>query len=88
MAQGTAVRTISISVNNRPVTMTLEHGKSETTGAAIKSAAIAQQIAIRMDHVLLEKKGGEYRPVGDNEAVIIHPNQEFRAVAPDDTSQE
>jgi len=86
MVQATRVRTIEVSVNTLPVSLTDEHGRDEATGAAIKAAAIAQGVSIQPDFVLFAERGNELDPVTDDEVVHVHPHQKFRAVAPDDNS--
>ena len=86
MVQATKVRTIEVSVNTRPVTLTEERGRAEATGAEIKAAAIAQGVSIQPDFALFLEQGNELNPVADAEVVHIHPQQKFRAVAPDDNS--
>jgi hypothetical protein len=77
---------IIVLVNRKDVTFNVK----KTTGAEIKSTAISQGVNIKQDFALFEKAGaghGEHwKPVGDAEIVTLHPNQEFRAVAPDDNS--
>jgi hypothetical protein len=86
MVQATKVRTIEVSVNTRPVTLTDEHGRAEATGAEIKAAAIAQGVSIQPDFALFVEHGNELDPVADVEVVHVRPHQKFRAVAPDDNS--
>lgn len=78
-----ASKTITVTVNKRPVTFP-DH---KTTGRDIKLTAIAQGVPIQADFALFEVKGqGKLKPVADDESVTLHPNQEFRAVGPDDNS--
>ena len=86
MSQATKVRTIEIEVNGKVVTLEEERGRLEATGAEIKAAAIAQGVAIRPDFVLFHARGSELDQVDDGEAIVVDPNQSFRAVAPDDNS--
>jgi len=86
VVQATHLRTISIVVNTKPVDLMKEPGKPEATGAEIKAAAIAQGVNIRADFPLFEVHGNRLKPIGDNETIGIHPNQQFRAVTPDDNS--
>lgn len=86
MVQATKVRTIEVRVNNKPVSFPDEHGRDEASGAAIKAAAIAQGVNIQSDFALFVERGNELDPVADDEVVHLHPNQKFRAVAPDDNS--
>lgn len=72
-----------VTVNNRPVTF----NQLKATGLEIKAAAVTQGVPIKPDFALFEEKGGSpLKPVGDGEQVTLHPNQKFRAVAPDDNS--
>jgi hypothetical protein len=74
---------VTVSVNERDVVFT-DH---KATGAEIKTTAIAQGVPIQPDFSLFEVKGqGNLKQVGDEEEVTLHPNQKFRAVAPDDNS--
>jgi hypothetical protein len=78
-----ASRPITVSVNGRAVSFQ-EH---KATGAEIKATAIRQGVPIHLDFALFEVQGhGSLKPIGDNDEVTLHPNQEFRAVAPDDNS--
>ena len=86
MVQATKVRTIEVSVNTRRVTLTEERGRAEATGAEIKAAAIAQGVSIQPDFALFLEHGNELDLVADEAVVNIHPQQKFRAVAPDDNS--
>jgi hypothetical protein len=79
-----ATVTITVTVNNRPVTF---HKRKET-GAQIKATAIVYGVPIEQDFTLFEDKGhGHLVQVADSEEVTLHPKQTFRAVAPDDNSQ-
>jgi hypothetical protein len=80
--RGKPTKTVTVSVNNRSVTF--EDNKA--TGMKIKETAISQGVPIQADFALFEEKGGNLKPVGDSETVTLHPNQRFRAVAPDDNS--
>lgn len=75
-------RTITVTVNGHPVHFT-EH---KANGAEIKAAAITQGVAIEQDFLLFLVHGEHLRPIGDDDEVTLNPNQEFRAVAPDDNS--
>ncbi len=82
-ARGQGRPAIVVKVNRKPVTF--DEGKA--TGAEIKAAAIAQGVEIGADFNLFEVKGeAPLDPVADDKLVTLHPNQEFRAVAPDDNS--
>ncbi len=75
--------TITVTVNERPVTF----DRHRATGAEIKAVAVGQGVPIQPDFALFEAKGqGNLKQVGDQEEVSLHPNQKFRAVAPDDNS--
>jgi len=73
---------VTVTVNNQPVNFA-DH---KTNGAGIKATAIAQSVQIQQDFNLFEVHGSNLKPVADNDNVTLHPNQEFRAVAPDDNS--
>jgi hypothetical protein len=83
-AKGHPEKTVAVFVNNKPVTLP----KEEVTGAEIKQAAIAQGVTIQHDFILSVEKGesGNTRTVGDADAVKVHPNMRFRAIADDDNS--
>ena len=80
----TKIKNVVVKVNNNPVTF----HDNKATGSLIKSTAIDQGLQIQQDFNLFEKIGdsGKLKPVDDEEIVTLHPNQEFRAVAPDDNS--
>lgn len=86
MVQVAKPRTIEVTVNNKPVQLTVEQGKPEMTGREIKAAAIAQGVNIRADFMLFVLKGQEFEPVDDDETVVVHEKLQFRAVTPDDNS--
>ena len=69
---------------NRTHTVTL-HGARQT-GFAIKEAAIAQGVPIQLDFLLSRKTGAKFEPIGDDEQVRVHDEDEFRAVDGDDNS--
>ena len=76
---------ITVKVNNRDVIF----DQNKATGLEIKQAAIAQGVSnVQLDFVLTEKLGNSnnFKTIGDTDEVTLHPNQEFRLVAPDDTS--
>ncbi|MFI1419328.1 multiubiquitin domain-containing protein [Streptomyces sp. NPDC020731] len=76
-------KTVTITVNNQPVNMP---GR-EFVGLEVKQAAIAQGVPIDLGFQLSIRHGnGRYEVVDDDEAVRVHPNQEFLAVPPDDNS--
>ncbi|MFB6340547.1 hypothetical protein ACE1ET_02440 [Saccharicrinis sp. FJH62] len=62
---------------------------TKASGSQIKSVAINQGVQIEQDFNLFEKVGGSsnLKPIKDEQIVTLHPNQKFRAVAPDDNSQ-
>jgi len=74
---------VVVTVNEQPVTM---KGK-ETTGAAIKAAAIAQGVHIQPNFVLQEElPNGTSQIIGDNDPVHLRPHLRFTAIQPDDNS--
>ena len=76
---------ITVKINNKAVVFELD----KANGLQIKQTAIAQGVPnIAEDFSVLQRAGnsGNFKPVGDNEEIPIHPNQEFRIVAPDDNS--
>lgn len=76
---------VTVKVNSKDVTFA-DH---KATGSEIKSTAISQGVDIKQDFSLFEvHQGGPLKPVPDGETVTLHPNQSFRAVAPDDNSVE
>lgn len=79
---GKPAKTVTVAVNNREVTFQ----DNKATGMEIKRTSINQGVPIQADFALFEEKGGNLKPVGDNETVTLHPNQRFRAVTPDDNS--
>lgn len=77
--------TIDIEVNNRPVIL---HQRG-VTGHDIKAAAIQQGVAIDLDFLLYIVGGhGQLDSVGDDQEVTVHEHERFRAVTPDDVSEE
>jgi hypothetical protein len=81
--QGTDKRNVTVTVNEQPVTI---HGSS-VTGGEIKTAAIAQGVAIQQNFVLQEElPNGTSRIVGDNDEVHLRAHLRFTAIAPDDNS--
>ena len=76
---------ISVKVNNVDVVFEV----NKATGSQIKSTAISQGVDIQQDFNLFEKVGnsGNLKVIKDDQIVTLHPNQKFRAVAPDDNSQ-
>ena len=86
MVQVTRTRTIAVTVNTKPVALTVDQGKPTLTGMAIKEMAIGQGVAIQHDFPLFIVRPQGLDPVGDDEAVNVHEKQQFRAVTPDDNS--
>jgi hypothetical protein len=70
-------KTITITVNNRPV----ELPSKETTGAAIKSAA-----EVPADFQLFREHGSKLVQIGDDEQVKVHEGEAFRATSGQDVS--
>lgn len=81
-----ATRTITVTVNNKPVHLPDDPGRDEATGLEIKQMSIAQGVNIQADFSLFELRGNDLHPVGDNDRIHVRNNQKFRAVAPDDNS--
>lgn len=76
-------RTIEIEVNGKPVDMT----KTETTGLAIKEAAIAQGVNIQVGFMLQQElPNGSSKVVGNEDIVQLRKHLRFTAIAPDDNS--
>src|SRR4051812_2750454 len=74
---------VTVHVNNKPVRL----DGPKTTGAQIKSAAIAQGVAIQANFQLLEELGGgRTRVVADGDILHINDEARFVAIAPDDNS--
>ena len=74
---------IEITVNERSVTLS----QRDTTGLAIKQAAIAQGVPIKADFVLQrELPNGGQQVVGDNDPIKVHPHERFTAIDRDDNS--
>jgi hypothetical protein len=73
---------VSITVNKKSVTLP----SAETTGLAIKEAAIAQGVNIQVSFKLYLIKDHEQIPVPNDERLKVHEHEHFRAVAPDDNS--
>lgn len=82
-SQGHDAHDVAISVNEQPVTM---QGHT-ATGAAIKTAAIAQGVLIQPNFVLQEElPNGTSRIVGDADEVHLRPHLRFTAITADDNS--
>lgn len=62
---------ITFFVNNQPVATK----QMELNGTAIKELA-----KIPADYELYEVRGNETVPIGDNQIVHIHENEQFRAI--------
>lgn len=73
---------VKITVNNKPVVLP----SADTTGLAIKEAAVAQGVQIQVSFKLYLIKGHEQVPIANDEPVKAHEHEQFRAVAPDDNS--
>ncbi|MGO4299356.1 multiubiquitin domain-containing protein [Leifsonia sp. RAF41] len=73
---------IHVTVNRRPVTL---HSASQT-GRSVKESAIAQGVPIKIDFLLSRKAGAKFQPVGDDESIRTHNEDEFRANDGDDNS--
>jgi hypothetical protein len=74
-----------VVVNGREVVFHVHRA----SGAEIKSAAIAQGVPIQQDFNLFEKRPDHpLKPIGDTDVVELHEGEEFRAVAPDDNSEQ
>jgi len=74
---------VKVTVNRKPVVI----AGPRSTGLAIKEAAIAQGVEIKLDFVLSVKlPNGEMRIIGDRDPVHVRDGMEFVAVAPDDNS--
>ncbi len=80
---GGGKHTVEVTVNEQAVKL---QGKT-ATGAEIKSAAIAQGVAIQQNFVLQEElANGTSRIIGDNDEVHLREHLRFTAIAPDDNS--
>ena len=80
---GEQQHTVTVTVNEQPVQL---QGKT-ATGAAIKTAAIAQHVLIQQNFVLQEElPNGTSRVIGDNDEVHLREHLRFTAIAPDDNS--
>lgn len=78
-------RTIIVTVNRNDVTFDVHR----VTGLQIKETAIRRGVQIQPDFALFEVLGaGGLRPVPDDEAVELREREAFRAVAPDDNSDD
>lgn len=77
-------RTIEITVNKKPVTIT----QGEHSGLEIKQAAIAAGLPVQVDFVLTEIHGNSpNRPtIGNGDQVEVHPGSKFALIADDDDS--
>ena len=74
---------LTVVVNEREVTLP----SRTVTGADIKTAAIAQGVAIQPNFVLQEElPNGTSRIVGDADEVHWRAHLRFTAIAPDDNS--
>lgn len=76
-------KTITIFVNEKSVKVE----KEQTTGLAIKQAAIAQDVQIQLDFVLsIERGGGRTELIGDGDIVKVKKDDRFLAIPNDDNS--
>lgn len=74
---------IKVTVNEQQVTL----ASRTVTGGEIKTAAIAQGVAIQPNFVLQEElPNGTSRIVGDTDEVHWRAHLRFTAIAPDDNS--
>ena len=74
---------IDVTVNDKPVV--LESRKQ--TGAAVKKAAIEQDVNIKEDFVLsIELGSGKTQLVGDEEEIEVRDGERFLAIENDDNS--
>lgn len=75
--------TITIKVNDEPVTLTDPH----QTGASIKAAAIAAGVPIQPDFDLSEVlPNGKQKPITDDKKVDVKDGDQFWAIPGDDNS--
>jgi hypothetical protein len=75
--------TVTIKVNDNPVTLTDKH----QTGASIKAAAIDQGVPIQPDFDLSEVlPNGKHKPISDDRKVVVKDGDEFWAIPGDDNS--
>ena len=75
--------TLTIKVNDDPVTVTDKH----QTGASIKAAAIDQGVPIQPDFALSEVlPNGKHKPISDEKQVLVNRGDEFWAIPGDDNS--
>jgi hypothetical protein len=80
---GKPAKDIEIRVNHNKVVVT----EKRMTGLQIKDAAIAQNVNIRQDFVLIKvEPNGKRDTIGDNDEVTLHDGTEFEAIADDDNS--
>ena len=78
------VHKVQITVNERPVTVAGPHA----TGLAIKEAAIAQGLPIKLDFVLSQEfPGRKTKLIRDDEVVTVTPESRFSAIPNDDNSE-
>jgi hypothetical protein len=76
-------RTVTISVNNRPVIIT----RGDHTGLEIKQVAMAQNVPIQMDFILsLDKPDGDAKVIGNRDIHHVRAHDKFTAIADDDNS--
>lgn len=75
-------RKTRVILNEQAITL----AGARQTGMSIKAAAIEQGVSIKLDFLLLRKRGQKFSPVGDDEHVRVHEGDEFRANDGDDNS--
>lgn len=76
-------KSATIKVNDKPVVLDDRH----TTGAEIKSAAIAAAVPIQPDFVLSEVlPNGKQKIVPDDKQITVKDGDEFWAIPGDDNS--
>lgn len=74
---------VNIKVNRIHVVMPSD----DSTGAAVKTAAIAQGVEIKQDFVLsVLAEDGKWDIVADNDPLELHDGEQFSAVAPEEHS--
>nr|WP_062337380.1 hypothetical protein [Herbidospora sakaeratensis] len=79
---GSRLEPVNVTVNHQPVVLP----DRATTGRGIKLEAIRQGVLIQENFVLSVRQGNHFVPVDDDEAINVHRNEDFLAVAPDDNS--
>jgi len=80
-------KTITLTVNEQPVEMTVCRQDRTATGAEIKAAAIDQGVQIQPNFVLQQElPNGTSQIIGDDDPVRLRRHLRFTAIAPDDNS--